>query len=206
VLGVVLCAAPVFAQEPDVPEPKKPRAFELRAYVAAATEQTEAPRTFDAILGTERLTLLGGGAEIVIARRWLLRGQIMQFADTGTRVFVDIDRTVYPLDIPLKITVRPADLSAGYRFLVKPRWAAYAAGGWSRYEVTEQSLGESERTTGTGWHALGGLEAKPRRWLLLAGEAQWTKTEDMLAGGTAEALGEPRLGGVRLGLRAGVAF
>ena len=198
VLALAL-ASPAFAQTSSRP-------VELRGFFAAATEQTEAKETFDAILGTERMTLIGGGGEIVITRRWIVRGQLLQFTDTGTRVFVDTDDTVFGLDIPLDITVRITEFSAGYRFLAKPRWGLYAAAGRSSYSLREESNGETARSSGGGWHVLGGFDVKPIRWVFLAGEAQWTKTDDMLTGGAAEALGESRLGGIRAGARIGFAF
>lgn len=207
VLLLLVCGVtPAFAQDPEpAPAPKKPRAFEIRGYFTAGSEQTESPKTFDAILGSERLLLLGGGGELIIARRWIVRAQLSQFSDTGTRVFVDTDGTVFPLDIPLDITVRATEFSAGYRPFVRPRWALYAALGRSQYKLTEQSLGDTDRSSGGGWHVLGGADFKPHKWVMVAGEAQWTRTEDIL-GGAAEVLRESELGGLRLAGRLGFAF
>ena len=201
-------ATPVFAQNGDgqPSKPKKPRTYEVRGYFVAGSEQTASPRTFDAILGTERLLMLGGGAEVVLQKRWILRGQLSQFSDTGTRVFVDDDNTIFDLHIPLDITVRATELSAGYRFYVKPRWGMYAAGGWSQYALTEKSNGETDNASGSGWHVLGGFDVKPRKWALIAAEAQWTRTGDMLEGGAAQELGESKLGGLRISVRLGFAF
>ncbi|MEX2269822.1 MAG: outer membrane beta-barrel protein [Vicinamibacterales bacterium] len=206
-LVCLLCgAAPAFAQEVDPPPaPRKPRAFEIRGYFVAGSEQTESPKTFDAIFGSERLLLIGGGGELIVARRWLVRGQVSQFSDTGTRVFVDAGE-VFSLNIPLEVTVRATEFSAGYRFLVKPRWALFAAAGRTQYSLTERSNDETDRSKGSGWHVLAGVDVKPIKWVMLAGEAQWTRTEDILGGGAAEALGESQLGGLRLAGRIGFAF
>ena len=202
-LAVVLLlavATPAFAQTAST------RPYEVRAFFTAGSESTESPKTFDAVLGTERLMLIGAGGEIQIKRRWILRGQFSQFSDTGTRVFVDTDGTVFPLDIPLDITIRVTEFSAGYRFYVKPRWALYAAGGRSSYSLREESNGDPARSNGSGWHVLGGAEARPHKWIFIAGEGQWTKTDDILTGGAAEALNESRLGGIRISGRIGIAF
>lgn len=199
-------ARPAFAQEPEPAQPKQPRPYEIRGYFTAATEKTESPKTFDAILGTESFTLLGGGGELLIKRRWILRGQFLTFSDTGTRVFVGTDRTVFPLGIPLDVTIDVVEFSAGYRFLAKPRWGAYAAAGRTSYELTERSNDERDRASGSGWHVLGGIDIKPHKWIVAAGEAQWTTTEDIFDAGAAEALGESKLGGVRFALRIGFAF
>jgi hypothetical protein len=206
VLGAMLGAVavnPVFAQTTPA---KKPRPAEFRGYFMGASEKTESPETFGATLGTEKLTLLGGGGEIVVKRRYILRGQVSQFTDTGTRVFVDSSRTVFPLNIPLDVRIRVVEFSGGYRFLVKPRWSAYAAAGSSRYTFTEEANDERDRARGGGWHLLGGIDVKPHKWVMVAGEVQWTKTDDIFSGGAAAALGESRLGGVRIGARIGIAY
>lgn len=211
VLGAVcfvLGAGAAFAQEvePELAKPKKPRAFELRGYFTAGSEKTESPQTFDAVLGKESMMLVGGGAEVVIARRWIVRGQLTKFSDTGTRVFVDTDETVFELGIPLAVDVTVTEFSAGYRLFVKPRWAMYAAAGRSQYDLREESNDERTKSSGGGWHVIGGVEAKPHKWVLLAGEAQWTRTRDILTGGAAQALGESELGGVRFAARIGFGF
>jgi hypothetical protein len=207
-LCLVLSAGPVIAQPRSAQPagPNKPRPFELRGYVTAGIEKTASPRTFDAIFGSDSLLLLGGGAEIVVSRRWILRAQMSQFADSGTRVFVDTDRTVFPLDIPLAVTVRATEFSAGYRFVARPRWGAYAAAGRTQYSLSERSNDETERSSGAGWHGLGGVDIKPHKWVVVAGEAQWTRTDDILRAGAAEALGESELGGLRIAARLGFAF
>ena len=202
-LVLVLCATPAFAQTAQT---RTARPYEVRAFFTAGSERTEAPKTFDAVFGTERLTLIGGGGEIVIKRKWIVRGQFSQFSGTGTRVFVDTDGTVFPLDIPLDITIRVTEFSAGYRFYVKPRWALYAAGGRSSYSLREESTGDVARSSGSGWHVLGGGDARPHKWVFVAGEAQWTKTDDILTGGAADVLNESRLGGIRISGRIGIAF
>lgn len=203
---LVLGARPALAQEPEPAQPKKPRQFEIRGYFSAGTEKTESPKTFDAILGTERFTLVGGGGELLIKRRWILRGQFLTFSDTGTRLFVDTDKTVFPLGIPLDVTIDVVEFSGGYRFLAKPRWGAYAAAGRTSYKLTEESNDERDRASGSGWHLLGGIDVKPHKWVMAAGEVQWTTTEDIFDAGAAKALGESELGGVRFALRVGFAF
>jgi len=204
----VLGSGSVFAQEvePEPAKPKKPRAFELRGYVTAGSEKTESPETFDAILGSDSLLLVGGGGELLIKKRWILRAQISRFSDTGTRVFVDTDDTIFPLGIPLDIEVKVTEFSAGYRLYVKPRWGIYAVAGRSQYVLTEESNNETARSRGNGWHVIGGVDVKPHKWVLLAGEVQWTRTRDILLGGAAEALGESELGGLRFAGRIGFAF
>lgn len=205
-IALMACASPSFAQDTPAAKRKPRTPLEFRAFVYAASESVESKETFEAILDKSSLMLIGGGAEVVIGRRWLVRGTYSTFSDTGTRVFVDTDDTVFPLNIPLKITVRPLDFSAGYRFIVKPKWALFAGAGLTRYELTEESTGESDDVSGNGWHLLAGAEMKPHRRVLLGTEAQWTRTDEILTGGAANALGEGKLGGIRLGLRAGIAF
>jgi hypothetical protein len=207
--------APAFAQVWRVPPRPKPRPLELRAFFTFGLEQTDAPKTFDAILGKETLSLIGGGGEVVLSQRWILRGQFSQFSDTGTRVFVDTDDTVFPLDIPLDITVRALEYSAAYRFVLgrarpprfqPPRWAVYAGFGRSHYELIERSNDETARTKGAGLHLLGGVEMTPHKRIMLAGELQRTWTDEMLTSGAADALGESQLGGLRIAGRAGFRF
>ena len=206
-LCLVFGAGAAFAQEPEPPPaPKKPRPFELRGYFTAGSEKTESPETFDAVLGKDSILLLGGGAEVIIAKRWIVRGQYVRFSDTGTRVFVDDDETVFELGIPLEVNIDVTEFSAGYRLFVRPRWGIYAAAGRSQYALREESNDERTKSSGGGWHVLGGFDVKPMKWVFIAGEGQWTRTRDILTGGAAEALGESELGGVRFAARIGFAF
>jgi hypothetical protein len=191
----------------DVYRPVRPeRLVEFRGFFMAGVERTLSKDSLEAVLGTSDLRLYGGGAEVVIARHWILRGVFTQFSGTGTRVFVAPSGTIFELDIPLEITVRPLEFSAGYRLALPKSLGVYGAAGISRYTVIERSTGETERSTGSGWHVLGGVEASPLRWVFLAAEAQWTKTSEILEGGTADAFDEGRLGGVRAAARLGIRF
>lgn len=203
VLGAVVLGA---SAVPSAAQTRPARPYEVRGFAVAGSEATESPQTFDAILGDERITLAGAGGEIVILRRWIVRGQWSRFSGTGTRVFVDNDETVFDLGIPLDVRVTVTEFSAGYHLISKPRWGLYAAAGRSTYSLREESNGESARSDGSGWHVLGGGEIRPHKWIFVAGEGQWTKTEDILTGGAAEALGESRLGGIRVGGRVGFRF
>lgn len=179
---------------------------EFRVFGYAGTEMTSAAKSLDAVLGTNQLLLLGGGAEIILADRWLLRGTFSQFNKTGTRVFVGPDGAIFPLGIPLRITIRPLELSGGYRQPLTRLIALYAAAGYSRYAVKETSNDETEAFAGKGWHFLGGLEMKPVSHLLVAAEGQWTRTDEMLTGGVAAEFGESRLRGLRISGRIGFVF
>lgn len=196
---VAWAAAPAAAQ---------PAGFELGGYATAGRVTFTAADSFDAILGSPSGPLVGGGVRLglplgglfVDVGAWRFRGD-------GERVFVD-GATVFPLGIPVAITVTPLEISAGWQFRLRrlPRLRPYVAGGFTSYRYEETSdfatITENVAERYRGYHVLGGAEVRVARWLGLAGEVTWTTVPDAMGeAGVSAAFDETDLGGSTMRLK-----
>src|SRR5690348_1653203 len=109
--------APVYAQaKPRPAAAPASRSIEIGGFAMVGRFNFAASESFDAIVGETSGTIFGGGARIglpfgglfVDVGAWRLRAE-------GERVFVS-GGTVYPLDIPVEITMTPLEVSGGWRF------------------------------------------------------------------------------------------
>ena len=132
VVAMVLMAGPTRAaaqapsgQKPPAAAPSQAKAgptftfqgFGSIGYVALAANQT-----FDAVLGSSGGLVFGGGATVTHRRGYFGRVSIEHFSGDGERVFV-FGGDVYPLGIPLSVSMTPIDITGGYRFLPRPKTA-----------------------------------------------------------------------------------
>ncbi len=164
-----------------------------------------ASESFDAILGTSSGPIVGGGARVGLGFGGLsVDVGAWRFGADGERVLI-ANETVFPLGIPVEITVTPLELSGGWRFRLRrlPKFIPYAAGGltFMRYQETSDFAGTTENTDATynGYHLMGGAEYKIRRWLGVAGEAAWTTVPDAIGeSGVSRSFDETNLGGTTL--------
>ncbi len=177
----------------------------IRGFADAGSTRFAATRSFEAVLGTASGPVFGGGGEVLLPRGIFVSLRGARFRDTGQRVFVSGGQT-YPLGIPTLVTVRPLELTAGYR-LNRPGWRVipYAGGGtgWHKYTESSDFADPSENVslTATGYHVLGGAEFPILGWLAGAVEAQWSRVPDGLgadANGVSAAFGESDMGGTTL--------
>ena len=175
--------------------------------------------TFDAILDTRSGTDVGVGAQVA----WQsgpLRGLFVEFdasrfEETGERVFVH-EREVFPLGIPLTISLTPIEVSAGYRFnqvrrtrsgVAASPFAFFGGGGVGSvgYSETDDDGEISERFT--AYHVMGGVDVTVWKALQIGGEARYRWVPDGLgAGGASDAFNETDLGGSTFRVRIGVGF
>jgi cell division septation protein DedD len=143
VAPIVLVAAALLAATPGAlaqsgaaprPQPSSPPARPAPAGAAAPSRPTltfkafgsigytalSARDTFDAVLGSSGGVVFGGG--VTVTHRSGLFGQVAieRFTGDGERVFV-FGGGVFPLGIPLSVSMTPVDFTGGYRFLPKPR-------------------------------------------------------------------------------------
>ena len=161
--------------------------------------------SFDAIFGESTGPIFGGGARIGLPYGGLFVDVgAWRYHAEGERAFVAGD-TVFPLGIPLDVTVTPLEISGGWRFKLRkmPKLTPYAAGGFTlmKYqETSEFSSGTDDADeTFDGFHLFGGVEYKITRWFGIAGEASWSTVPDALGeSGVSEAFNETDLGGTTL--------
>ncbi|HYE86407.1 MAG TPA: hypothetical protein VEA16_08635, partial [Vicinamibacterales bacterium] len=124
-----------------------------------------------------------------------------RYRDHGERVFVS-NGAVYPLNIPVEVTVTPIELAAGWQFRLRrvPKVTPYVAAGLTslRYRETSDFATPTEDVDESfnGYHLTGGASVRIWRWLGAAGEVTWTTVPDAIGeGGVSAAFNEDDLGG-----------
>lgn len=176
----------------------------VRGYAAAGTMIFSADQSFDAVLGRRALPTFGGGVEVVLRDHLFVGVGAWRAAHDGERVFVGPDQSVFPLGIPLKVTITPLELTGGWRFTgLSSRVVPYAGGGFSSFRYTEDSDTDeaSDDLSGrfNGFHLLGGAEVRVSTWIGVAGEVVWTSIPNGLGdSGASQAFDETNLGGTAI--------
>ena len=114
-------AKPVPAKAPAKPSDKAPLA--IRGVVSFGLTSLASSQSFDAVAGTHSKATIGLGAEIQNIWKNVFAGvSYSPLSLSGERVFVD-SGTVYPLGIPVDISVNSLDIVGGWRFVPKPNRA-----------------------------------------------------------------------------------
>jgi hypothetical protein len=194
VLALVITASPVFAQTTG-------EGIGGRVFAWGDWQQMTAKDSFDAVTGAATMSGAGGGAEV--HRLWrgvFVRGAVSSMKADGERVFV-FDGTVFPLGIPLEITMTPIELGAGWRFApMGGRLVPYAGAGalWMKYDETSTGDVGSERVKETyqGAVVFGGVDVSVWRFVSAGAEVAWRTAKVKDPAGSLEAFGEDNLGGV----------
>ena len=198
-LLLTLPPAPATAQ--DAPSSTSPR-IGLRAYGVVDLNTLAAKDSFDAVLGTSQLTAFGGGADVVdIWKHLFARVAVTRARKAGTRVFV-ANGQVFPLSIPLTVTMTPIEVGGGWRFAFSrdSRLTPYAGAAFLSMGYTETSsfaeAGENTSERFPGQTVFGGAEFRIVKWLVASGEAQYRRVPNALgAGGVSRDFGDTDLGG-----------
>ena len=165
------------------PAPARPT-ISVRGFGDLGITRFTAAESFEATLGSAIGTVFGAGAEIVLPQRIFFGVRVSRFQADGERAFVN-DGERFSLGIPMKVTITPLLISAGYRFGT-PRSPVYpyigGGIGWHRYEETSDfaEAGEDVSDVFTGYHLLGGAEYRLARLIGIAGEAEWATVPDAL--------------------------
>jgi hypothetical protein len=194
-----------FAQTGRGPTTASKPAISIRGFGDLGSTTFSATESFKTILGSASGLVFGGGGEVVLPQNIFFGVHAARFRESGQRVFL-FNGERFDLGIDTTVTVRPLELTAGYRFAPpRARVIPYAGGGfgWHHYQETSTSAADADNVDETfhGYHLLGGAEVRIRRWLGAAGEAQWTTVPDALGknpSGVSSDFDETDLGGVTL--------
>jgi len=188
----LLAPAPILAQTSE---------FMLRGFADVGSTTFAAEESFQAVLGSARGAVVGGGVEAVLPLRVFVSLRASRFRRTGERVFL-LGRERFGLGIPTTVTVTPVELTGGYRFPGAGRLVPYAGGGvgWHGYRETSRFADgpENVHERFVGYQLLGGADIRITRWIGTAVEAQWTTVPDALGAdpnSVARELAESDLGG-----------
>lgn len=197
--GVIGFAAGASAQSPSG------TGIGVRGLATFGVSQMTASESFETILGSKSLVDFGGGGQVTNLWRGLyVEALFNRSRETGERVFVD-GTQVFPLGIPLIVTLTTVDVTGGYRFNRGSRLVPYVGGGYTSAGYKETSsfaqAGDDVDDRFGGFVVLGGVEVRALRWLHVRGEARYRQIPDALGeGGVSTVYDEDDLGGFRMGV------
>ena len=179
----------------------------VRGYAALGTTAFTAADTFEAVAGTTRRMNVGGGVSATLWKGLFADMSLSQVQLDGERIFID-EASVYPLGIPLQVTMRPFDVAGGWR-MRGGRLSPYVGAGISRvsYKETSSFAGQGDDVSGSGVGALvlAGADVALTRWLHLGAEVRYRNVENVLGtAGASAAFGDRSLGGLATSFRASV--
>lgn len=202
-VAVLLLGTSFAVVRPAAAQDVEPR-FGVRGVIEVGPQLFTATDTFNAILGTNWGTFVGGGGQA----RWknlLFEVTASRFKKTGERVFVS-GGEVFPLDIPTTITLTPIEFTAAYRLPRLWHVRPYAGGGvgTQRYKETSSFATDAENVeqSDTSYHVLGGAEFRIWRWIGAGAEVRYRAVRDAIGeGGASKEFGESDLGGTSVLVR-----
>lgn len=192
---VLSVSVPAAAQSDDP-------AVSFRPFFLATAQQFAAKTTFEAAFGQARQSFLGGGLQVTFGRHVFVEASGSRFRKTGQRAFLN-NGTIFRLGIPLTATIRPFEVTGGYRFRFDaiPRLIPYASAGFGNYRYKETSdfasAGEDVSVSHSGFVVAGGAEVRLHRWVGVAVDAQYSHIPGILGdAGLSKDANEKDLGGV----------
>ena len=181
-------------------QPKAPSAIGFRAYGIFDADTMAAKDSFEAVLGTSRLTAFGGGVDVTdIWKHVFVRVAATHASKDGSRVFVSGSQ-VFPLGIPLTVTMTPIEAGGGWRFASKGSGVTpYVGASFLSVGYTETSkfadAAENTSERFSGQDVFGGVEFGAK-WIAVAAEVQYRRVPNALvAGGVSQDFDENDLGG-----------
>jgi opacity protein-like surface antigen len=110
---------PASTQKPAAqtrPASSRSNDIRARAFGTFGAITFQAQESFDAILGTHTGLSFGGGGQVLLPWGLYAEVGIWQFTREGERAFVGPNREVFQLGIPLEVTIRPIELTGGWRY------------------------------------------------------------------------------------------
>ena len=215
---------------PQKPVPQKPlpaaparqsEGIGVRGFATLGGIAFSARDSFETVLGSRSGVIYGGGGQVLLPWGIYVEMSAAQFKQDGERVFVGPDDEVFRLGIPVQVTIRPVEITGGFRYrkpqrrlpgrrLPPPsRFVAYGGLGFSSYGYTETSElnepGEDVDERFSGFHLVGGGEYQVHRWVAVGAEVAWSSIADALGnGGVSAAFDEDNLGGTSIRLKISV--
>jgi opacity protein-like surface antigen len=198
VWGLLAVTAPAAAQSTIEPAP----ALEVRPFFVMTAQGFSATETFKAVFGGSVKPFFGGGAQLAFRNGLYADVTISRFSASGERAFSS-NGEVFKLGIPLTATIVPIEVTGGYRFGADKlrHFNPYLGAGFGTYRYTETSdfsdVGDNVDERGSGYLAVGGIEMRIHRWIIVSGDAQYTHVGGILGkNGISQQVGEDNLGGL----------
>ena len=175
----------------------------ISGYVALGSLQLAADRTFDAVSGGHRASIVGGGAHVSnVWRRLFIDIGASAISKSGERVSL-IDGEVVPLGLPLEVRMRYLDLVTGWRHAFGRLSPFMGAGvSWVRYIESDATEPIDLVVTRTCPLIVTGLDISITRWVRFGAEVRSRSVRGVLGKTGASAhFGEHSAGGVSVAMR-----
>jgi hypothetical protein len=175
-------------------------------YATYGTTSLTASNTFEAAAGTSRKSAPGiGGTVTGLWRGLFVDVAFTQYTLDAQRVFID-QGTVFPLGIPVRITMRPFDLVGGWRHKGRSRFSPYGGAGVVFFQYREDSdfatAGDDVDERKTGLVVLAGADVRLMRLFKAGGEFRYRAVDGILGlGGVSQVFGDDQLGGLSFAAR-----
>jgi opacity protein-like surface antigen len=182
------------------------QAIGASAYATYGTTSLTASKTFETAAGTSRKSAPGiGGTVTGLWRGLFVDVAFTQYKLDAQRVFID-QGTVFPLGIPVRITMRPFDLVGGWRHRSRNRVSPYGGAGIVFFQYREDSdfaiAGDDVSERKTGVVALAGADVRVVRLVSVGGEFRYRAVDGVLGlGGVSQVFGDDQLGGLSFAAR-----
>lgn len=227
-VAVLLLLVPAVAgaqSKPTPPSSRRPAAqttaqepIGIRGFVTFGSFRARSSDTFEAVLGSNVGPIVGGGAQVLLPYGLYVEVSASRFRRDGGRVFIGPNQEVFPLGIPLEVSLTPLEFTGGWRYrhcprtlkgrasVCRPSVVPYVGGGFSSFRYQETSdFGDAEDDVNerfNGFHLVGGVEYRAMPWLSVGGELGWSSVPDALGGGgVSAAFNENDLGGAAIRLK-----
>ena len=195
---LLIAAAPLHAQDPA--------GLLVRGYGMVTGQRFTADQTFDAVFGSAFQPFYGGGV-MFVQDNVFLDIAVSHFTKSGDRVFRANGQN-FSLGIPLRASVTPLEISAGYRFALKRHrsMVPYVGVGFGKYWYKETSAfadaSDNVDTSHLGGLAFGGAEFRLHRLIRASADVEYTHVSGILGqAGFSQSVNEDDLGGVSARVR-----
>jgi opacity protein-like surface antigen len=182
------------------------QAIGASVYATYGTTSLTASNTFETAAGTSRRSAPGiGGTVTGLWRGLFVDVAFTQYKLDAQRVFID-QGTVFPLGIPVRITMRPFDLVGGWRYGSRNRVSPYGGAGLVFFQYREDSdfatAGDDVDERKTGLVVLAGADVRVMRFVKVGGEFRYRAVDGILGlGGVSQVFGDDQLGGLSFAAR-----
>lgn len=178
----------------------------VSGYVELGTMQLAAAQTFDAVFGSHRASIVGGGGQLSnIWRGLFVDIGLSAISKNGERVSLN-GGDVVALGVPLTVRMRHLDVAAGWRHAFG-RLTPYASAGMAHVTYIESDPSEPVDlvNTQTGPLVVAGLDVSIMSWVRIGAELRGRRVRGILgASGASAHFGERSAGGVSTAMRLSV--
>ena len=163
----------------------------------------QAKDSFEAVLDSSSGTIYAAGVQLLFQSGVYLELTTGKLQEDGQRVIVSPAGQLLPQGQPLEVTLRPIEVTGGWRYRRSDRFVPYGGAGYSHYRYQALSEfaapGENIDESFNGFHIVGGGEYLPLRWLAVGAEVAWSSVPDATPiSGVSDVFDETNLGGTTL--------